>query len=175
MNEINMPTAEGGKVAGLFPNEGAVERALTAAEELGYERANVHLVTQETNAQQAADETPAAPERGATSKGGPWQGALIGAAICALLGVSLGLFLNGAGVIAIGPVLAALLAGGVGAVAGLYIGSLLGVGLPEGREKTAQKAVQRGAILLSVSPRTAADAQRLKDEWGRLGARVIPE
>lgn len=175
MDEINMPTAEGGKVAGLFPNEGAVEQALTAAEQLGYERANIHLVTQASEAQRAADETPAEPERGAKADGGPWRGAMIGAAVCALIGVMAGLFLNGAGLVTLGPLLAALIAGGAGAVAGLYIGSLFGVGLPEGREKAAQRAVQRGAILLSISPRTAADAERLKDEWGRLGARVVAE
>lgn len=175
MNEVNMPTASGGKVAGLFYNEAAVERALSAAERLGYERATVHLVTQETTDQSAADETPAEPVRGDQPGGGPWRGALIGAVVCALLGVMVGLFLNGAGVIGLGPILAAVIAGGAGAVIGLYLGSLLGIGLPEGREKMAQKEVEQGAVLLSISPRTEADAERLKNEWGRLGAQVMAE
>jgi hypothetical protein len=172
---INMPTTEGGKVAGLFHDEEVVERALTAAEQLGYDRTSIHVVTPLDDPARAADETPAEPVRGDVPGEGPWRGALIGAVIGALVGVMTGLLLNGAGVISLNPLLAALVAGLIGGVPGFYLGSLLGVSLPEWREKSAQTAVEHGAFLLSVSPRSADDAERLKREWGRLGAEVLAE
>ena len=171
--EINMPTPEGGKVAGLFHDEDTVERALSAAEQLGYERASIHLVTQEDGTARAADETPAEPVRGNVPGEGPWRGAWLGALLGALLCGMAGLLLAATEWVPFGSLTTGLLAGLFGGVSGFYLGSLLGVSLPEGREQAAQTAVERGAILLSISPRSADDAERLKRAWGRLGAEVL--
>lgn len=171
--EINRPTPEGGKIAGLFHNFTVVEQALEAAEQLGYERQSVHLVTQEDERLLAADETPAEPERGRRPGEGPWRGALVGGFCGAFFGGLLGLWLAGLEVVAVNPAIAALLAGSVCFFVGLYFGSLFGVGLPEGTEKEAQDKVDRGAYLLSLSPRSRDDADRLRNEWHRLGGEVM--
>lgn len=174
VSNINAETVHAGKVAGRFKPGANVAQAIHAAEHLGYSRGDIQVISRSNmDRHNPADAAPAEPVRGNHPTQGPWFGAMLGAVLGGALGVITGLFLPPMMGLTVRPLLLALLLGGLLALIGFYLGSLLGVGLPEGREKEFQEAVEEGEVLLSLNPRTEADAAKIKHEWRQLGAEEV--
>lgn len=174
VNNMSAETAHAGKVAGRFKSGANIAQAIHAAEDLGYSRGDIQVISRgNMDRHNPADAAPAERVRGNYPMQGPWFGAMLGAVLSGALGIVTGLFLPPMMGLAVRPLLLALLLGGLLALIGFYLGSLLGVGLPEGREKEFQKAVEEGEVLLSLNPRTEADAAKIKREWKQLGAEEV--
>jgi hypothetical protein len=100
------------------------------------------------------------------------EGAAVGAGIGGTLGAILAgiaavgtLAIPGVGLIAAGPIAAALAGLGAGAATGGLIGALVGAGIPEEQAKLYDQGIQEGGIVMGVTPRTDEDADYFEREW----------
>jgi hypothetical protein len=100
------------------------------------------------------------------------EGAAVGAGIGGTLGAILAgvaavgtLAIPGVGLIAAGPIAAALAGLGAGGAAGGLIGALVGAGIPEERAKLYEKGINEGGIVMGVRPRSDEDADYFENEW----------
>ena len=67
------------------------------------------------------------------------------------------------GLVAAGPILAALAGAGTGGVAGGLVGGLVGLGIPEHAAKVMEQQVSRGGILIAVDL-ASPDERKLADQ-----------
>ena len=80
---------------------------------------------------------------------GAVSGAILGGAFGALVGAGV-LFFPPLGLIAAGPVAAAIAGAGVGALGAGLLGALVGLGIPEEHANTYAEAIRRGSCLVSL-------------------------
>ena len=73
--------------------------------------------------------------------------------------------LPGIGLIALGPIAAALAGGAVGAASGGLLGGLIGAGIPEEQARRYESGIREGNIVMGVSPRSDEDAAYFEHEW----------
>jgi len=92
---------------------------------------------------QHATKAPEGAVAGATT------GGILGAIAAGLIAVGI-VAVPGLGLVAAGPILAALAGAGAGGVAGGLIGALVGTGIPEHEAKLYAEDVAKGAILIGV-------------------------
>ena len=170
-------------MTGLFPNRASAEQGYGALMGCGYGPEDVSvLMMDDTRKRQFAADSPKT-ELGNKAAEGAGVGAVTGGTLGALLlGLSAaGFAIPGIPILAMGP-LAAVLSGGIGGGAlGGLIGAFVGAGIPEERAREYEEGLKRGGIVLGVTPRSAADADRLEREWMGCGcerlhrpARVMP-
>jgi hypothetical protein len=100
-------------------------------------------------------------------------GTAIGATLGALLALGTSVAIPGLGFIVAGPILAGLAGGGAGAITGGLVGGLVGLGIPESNAKAYEEALRDGGVVFGVSPRTDADADKLKKYFEKHGAENI--
>jgi hypothetical protein len=81
--------------------------------------------------------------------GGGVLGGTLGALVAALAAIGI-IATPGVGLVAAGPLLAALAGAGTGGVAGGLVGGLVGLGVPEHAAKVMEEQVSRGGILIAV-------------------------
>jgi len=100
------------------------------------------------------------------------EGAAVGAGLGGTLGAILAgvaavgtLAIPGVGLIAAGPIAAALAGLGAGGAAGGLIGALVGAGIPEERAKLYERGINEGGIVMGVRPRSDEDADYFENEW----------
>ena len=79
----------------------------------------------------------------------------------------------GIGLIAMGPLAAALAGAATGGVAGGLVGALIGWGIPEERAREYEKGIREGGIVMGVTPRSAEDAEYFDQEWRRHRGELI--
>jgi hypothetical protein len=91
-------------------------------------------------------ESSKAPEGAAT---GAATGGILGAIIAGLTAVG-SVVVPGVGLLAAGPIVAALAGAGAGGAAGGLVGALVGAGLPEHEAKVYTEHVEKHAILVGV-------------------------
>ena len=156
-------------VVGLFRDGENAERAYRSVSERGYGRESVNMViTDETCKLQfpgepATGETETRPAEGAGIGAG--IGGTIGGLAGSLAAAGASVAVPGLGVLIAGPIAATLAGIGAGGLAGGLIGALIGSGVPEEHVAEYESAVNNGGILLSVKPRSAADAEHFEKEW----------
>ena len=80
---------------------------------------------------------------------GATGGAAIGAVLAGLTAVG-AIASGGIGLLAAGPLVAALTGAGAGAVAGSVLGGLVGLGVPEHEIKHYENAIEKGSVLVGV-------------------------
>jgi hypothetical protein len=80
---------------------------------------------------------------------GAVTGGLLGALAAGLVAVGT-ISTGGAGIVAAGPLVAALAGAGAGGAAGTVVGGLLGMGIPEHEAKLVEEELARGKVLLGV-------------------------
>ena len=135
-------------VSGLFKSRADAERAVENLVNFGFMREDISLLMSDATRGREfrlANATKA-PE-------GTAAGATIGGAIGAIAAglVALGVVaVPGIGLVAAGPVLAALAGLGAGAAAGGLTGALIGLGIPEHEAKFYNEEIGKGGILLGV-------------------------
>jgi hypothetical protein len=168
----NTKMAKNKSVFGIYSSRSAVENAVTALRDAGFQQSDVSVLLPENlgNREIATQKNTKAPE-GATAGAG--SGALIGGTLGWLVGIG-ALAIPGLGpFIAAGPIMAALAGAGVGGAVGGVTGALVGMGIPEYEAKRYEGRLQKGGILVSVHCDTSEEVKRAKDILQRTGAEDI--
>ena len=79
----------------------------------------------------------------------------------------------GLGVVVAGPLAAAIAGAGAGGVTGGLIGALVGTGMSEEHATVYRTAIEEGGIVMTVTPRSAEDAEHIADAWKDCGAEDV--
>jgi hypothetical protein len=164
--------AKNKSVFGIYSSRSAVENAVLALKNAGFQQSDVSVLLPENlgNREIATEKNTKAPE-GATA--GVGTGAVIGGTLGWLVGIG-ALAIPGLGpFIAAGPIMAALAGVGVGGAVGGVTGALVGMGIPEFEAKRYEGRLQKGGILVSVHCDTSEEVKRAKDVLQRTGAEDI--
>jgi hypothetical protein len=164
--------AKNKSVFGIYSSRSAVENAVLALKNAGFQQSDVSVLLPENlgNREIATEKNTKAPE-GATAGAG--SGAVIGGTLGWLVGIG-ALAIPGLGpFIAAGPIMAALAGAGVGGAVGGVSGALVGMGIPEFEAKRYEGRLQKGGILVSVHCDTSEEVKRAKDILQRTGAEDI--
>jgi hypothetical protein len=164
--------AKNKSVFGIYSSRNAVENAVLALKNAGFQQSDVSVLLPENlgNREIATEKNTKAPE-GATAGAG--TGAVIGGTLGWLVGIG-ALAIPGLGpFIAAGPIMAALAGAGVGGAVGGVSGALVGMGIPEFEAKRYEGRLQKGGILVSVHCDTSEEVKRAKDILQRTGAEDI--
>lgn len=154
-------------VTAIFKTRAAAEAAVERLVESGFRRGDIGLLmSQQTGGREFGfTESSKAPEGAAT---GAAVGGVLGAIAAGLAAVGT-IAIPGLGLVAAGPILAALAGAGAGGAAGSLIGALAGSGIPEHEAKFYSDALEAGSILVSVQAhddRTEAAEQLLRGAGG---------
>lgn len=97
-------------------------------------------------------------------------GTAVGAALAAVAAIGTNFMVPGLGLVIAGPIAAAIVGGGTGAVAGGLLGALIGWGIPEDNAKAYQEALRTGGVVIGVAPRSHQEADEIKDQFNELHA-----
>lgn len=161
-------------VVGLFQNLSEAENVVSELVEQGVAREEISILGRD----ESADVREAVSDRSAAT-GGAGTGAGAGAAIGGSFGVVAGLaalMIPGIGpIIAVGPIVAGLAGGGIGATAGGLIGALTKAGVSESDAQYYEDAVRRGGVLVLVQCPDVDTADRVTDLMTRHGSSGITE
>jgi hypothetical protein len=135
-------------VTGLFNTKAGAELATDLLIENGFSRDDISiLMSDATRGREFAMTTDSkAPEGAAT---GAAIGGVLGAIAAGLVAVGI-IALPGIGLVAAGPIIAALAGAGAGGAAGGLLGALVGAGVPEHEAKFFSEAIEKGGILVGV-------------------------
>jgi hypothetical protein len=148
-------------VTGVFRDRSTASHAVEQLTTNGFGRQEISVVMSESTRGRefAVTEGTKAPE-GATV--GAAAGGTIGAVVAGLVAVG-SIAIPGLGLLAAGPVIAALAGAGAGGAAGGLIGGLVGAGIPEHEAKFFEEEVKNGGILIGVQvqPERAGFAKEL--------------
>lgn len=141
-------------VSGLFDERASAQNAVDDLVSLGVPRAEISLLVSEQARSTYFDETAATGEAGDKSAAGAGTGAVIGGtlgALGALLTLTAGnLFLPGVGLLASGPLLAALAGVGAGGAVGTLVGTLVGAGIPEEQATLYETGLRSGNLFVGA-------------------------
>lgn len=155
-------------VTGMFRDRESAEGAYRSLTERGYNKDDVNvLMTDETRKRHFPDDDT---ELGSKALEGAGVGAAIGGTLGAVIAgiAAVGtLVIPGVGLIAAGPLAAALAGLGAGGAVGGLIGALVGAGIPEERARIYEKGIKEGGIVMGVTPRSDEDATYIEGEWKR--------
>ncbi|MDX2114841.1 MAG: hypothetical protein SFZ24_04360 [Planctomycetota bacterium] len=135
-------------ITGLFNTAAAASSAVNALEARGVPSSDISLIAAEGTRHEAfgIDTKTKAPEGAALGAG---LGGATGALIAGLTMVG-ALATGGVGLLAAGPLVAALAGAGAGAAAGGAIGTAIGFAIPENEVKHYDEAFRKGAVLVGV-------------------------
>ncbi len=163
-------------MTGMFRDRESCERAYGCVTNRGYAKDDVTLLMSEDARRRHFPPTGEKTELGSKAAEGAGVGAVVGGGLGALLGALAAagtIALPGIGLIAMGPLAAALAGGASGGIAGGLIGALIGAGIPEERAREYEKGLKEGGIVMGVTPRSAEDAAYFDQEWRRYRGELI--
>ena len=166
-------------VTGIFPDSEAAERAYRAVVERGYDEDEVNVVmSDDTRQRYFAKDRPVETDmakksaEGGELGDGP-KGPHVGIAISILAAVGAALVVPALGLVAAGPIAAALTGAGAAGLAATLVGVLHNWGLPEERVSAYEAEIKDGGILIGVKTKSPDDARALARHWETLGARHV--
>jgi hypothetical protein len=166
-------------VTGIFADSTAAERAYRAAVERGYDEGDVNVVmSDDTRRRYFAEDRPVETSiakksaEGGELGDGP-KGPHVGIAISIVAAVGAALIVPALGLVAAGPIAAALTGAGAAGLAATLIGALHDWGLPEERVSAYEAEIKNGGILIGVKAKSPDDARALARQWETLGARNL--
>ncbi len=135
-------------VTALFPTRMSAEMAIDSLLRAGFRREDISMLMSETThgRQFSIVENDKAGEGAAA---GAAAGGAVGAIVAALAAIG-AIAVPGLGLVAAGPIVAALAGAGAGGAAGSVVGALIGAGIPEHEAKFFGPEVERGGILVGV-------------------------
>lgn len=135
-------------VTGIFQNRRAADLAVEQLYAAGFSEREISvLMSDETRGREfGVHESSKAPEGAAV---GAAAGGTLGAIAAGLIAIGV-VAVPGLGLVAVGPLLAALAGAGAGGAAGGLIGGLVGAGVPEHEAELLANEVAEGGILLGV-------------------------
>lgn len=157
-------------ITGLFSSRPAAEVAVDQLVEAGFSREDISvLMSDATRGREFAMTTDSkAPEGAAT---GAAIGGVLGAIAAGLVSVGI-IALPGIGLVAAGPIIAALAGAGAGGAAGGLLGALAGAGIPEHEAKFFSEEIEKGGILVGVFAHDDRSA-RAREIFANAGAESI--
>jgi len=155
-NTTGSSEAHGGFEGAVYYDRDSAEDTVARLQKLGYGQNDISVMARdEQRARDFAEATGTKAYEG-TVAGGVIGGAL-GAIIAGLTATgSIGVIAATGGAAAplvAGPLAAALAGLGTGAVAGGVVGGLIGAGIPKERAQEYQTGIDRGGMLIGVTPR----------------------
>jgi hypothetical protein len=165
-------------VTGIFGDSENAERAYQFALDRGYGKDDINVVmSDDTRKRYFAEDRPietelARREAEGGELGGP-KGGRIGLVIPIVAAVGAAIAIPGLGLVAAGPIATAIAAAGAAGAAAGIIGLLADWGIPEERVRHYEEGINAGGILLSLKPRSQADAREIGQLWESLGARHV--
>jgi hypothetical protein len=165
-------------VTAVFPDGPSAEAAFDAVARLGYDKGDINVVmSDDTRARyfsepRAIDTDLARRTAEGGELGGP-KGGRVSLLLPILAAVGTTVALSGIGLIAAGPITAAIAAAGATGVAAGLIGALADWGVPQDRLQQYEAEIHDGAILLAVKPRSSTDARDIAARWAALGGRHV--
>jgi hypothetical protein len=123
------------------------------------------LMSEETRGREFAQRAASKAPEGAVT--GVATGGVLGAVAAALVAVGT-VAAPGVGLVAAGPVIAALAGAGAGGAAGGLVGGLIGLGIPEHEAELISHDVEQGAILLGVQAHDdrSGEVERILEDTG---------
>jgi hypothetical protein len=159
-------------VFGIYSNRETVSHAVDSLRAAGFRNTDISALLPENKGTKdfAHEKNTKAPEGAAA---GAASGALLVGTLGWLAGIG-SLAIPGIGpFIAAGPIMAMLAGAGTGAIAGEFLGALVGLGLPEYEAKRYEGRIRKGGILLSVHCDDSDWIKRAKDILQTTGAEDI--
>lgn len=175
---MNTPSRPKRMVTGLFQDGEGAERAYLACTERGYEIGDVNvLLSEDTRRRFFTDDSEittllAQKKAEGGELGGP-KGGETGIVVTVLAAVGAALVLSPLGLLAAGPIAAALAGAGAAGVAAGLVGAFADWGIPEERTRRYEAGIRQGGILMMVEPRSDEDARAIAQEWQALGGSDI--
>ena len=164
-------------LVGIFDTANAAERAYASCLDRGYELGQINVVVSEETRRKlltSDDENKAAlatREAEGGELGGP-KGGRVGMLVTVFAAVGAAVAVPAIGFV-VGPLAIALTAAGAAGVAGGLFAAFGHWGVPHGRVRDYEADVRKGAILMSVEAKSAADAKAIADDWAKSGGRDI--
>jgi hypothetical protein len=164
-------------LVGIFDTPNAAERAYVACLDRGYDLGQVNVVVSEGTRQKlltSGNEVKAelaGREAEGGELGGP-EGGRVGILVTVLAAVGAAVAVPAIGFV-VGPLAIALTAAGAAGAAGGLFAAFSDWGVPEKRRHGYEADVRKGAILMTVEAKSAADAQAIAEEWKECGGRDI--
>lgn len=157
-------------VTALFQSRGAANEAVDRLLQAGFSQSNISMLMSEaTRGKEFTIATETKAPEGAAA--GAAIGGMLGALVASLVAIG-SLAVPGIGVVASGPVVAAMAGLGVGGAAGGLVGALVGMGIPEHEAKFFSDRLIDGGILVGVY--TGEGRARLaKDVLGAAGGDAV--
>jgi hypothetical protein len=156
----------------MFRDRESAERAYTTLTDRGYTSDEVTLLMSDQTRRRHFGGGGERTELESKAAEGAGVGAAVGGGLGALLaGLAAAgtIVFPGVGIIALGPIAAALAGGAVGAATGGILGALIGAGIPEERAYAYESGIRAGGILIGVTPRSQADALEIERCWLECG------
>jgi hypothetical protein len=160
-------------MTGLFRDRESAEQAYESLRTRGYGEQDVNLLLTDATRKHwyPGDKNDTALGQKATgtkAMAGAGVGGAVGTTVGAVLAVvaaTATVAIPGLGLLAAGPVAAALAGAGAGGVAGGVIGAMVGAGIPDDRAKLYDEELKRGGMVMGVTPRSDEDAAFFEHEW----------
>lgn len=139
------------RVTAIYENKAQAMLAMRNLETMGYGKDDMTLLVSEnswkTDKNIDIEENSKAPEGVAI---GGATGGVIGAVAAGLTTVGAVAATGGVGLLAAGPLVAALTGAGAGSAVGGIVGGLVGLGYPETEAKYVDEELGKGAVMLGV-------------------------
>lgn len=155
-------------MTGMFRDRDSAEGAYRSLTSRGYTKDDVNVLMSDETRKKHFMDSDVETDLGNKALEGAAVGAGIGGTLGAILAgiAAVGtLAIPGVGLIAAGPIAAALAGLGAGAATGGLIGALVGAGIPEEQAKLYDKGINEGGIVMGVTPRSDEDADYFEREW----------
>lgn len=137
-------------ITAVYKDRDSARLAIDRLLEAGFSRDDISALTADASLpgrQLGVDTKTKAPEGAAV---GAATGGVLGATAAALVAVG-AIAVPGLGLVAAGPVLAALAGAGAGGAAGGIIGAIAGMGIPEHEAKMFADEIKSGGVLVGVT------------------------
>ena len=155
-------------VTGMFRDRNSAESAYRSLSDRGYNKDDVDVMMSDETRKKHFTDGDKDTDLGNKALEGAGVGAGIGGTLGAIVAgiAAVGtLAIPGVGLIAAGPIAAALAGLGAGGAAGGIVGALVGAGIPEDRAKLYDKGIREGGIVMGVNPRSDEDADYIEQQW----------
>ena len=156
-------------LTGMFRDRQSAEGAYGSLTGRGYTKDDVTLLmSEEARRRHFGDrqDTELGTKAGEGAAVGAAVGGGLGAVLATLSAVG-AVMLPGIGLLAMGPIAAALTGGAIGAAGGGLLGALVGSGIPEEQARQYESGIREGNIVMGVTPRSEEDASYFENEWRR--------
>ena len=165
-------------ITGLFSDRQTAESAYQACLEHGYDIDEVNVVMSEDTRKRlhSSDSETTTLLAGSKAEGGELGGPKGGRAeilVTIFAAVGAALALPAVGLVAAGPIAAALTGAGAAGLAAGLIGALGKWGIPEERVRQYETAIRDGGILMMVEARSDQDARDIEQQWKAVGGHEV--